>query len=140
MPGVACVTGATGFLASELVAQLLSRDYSVRATVRPLSNTAKVACLRNLPGAFSALTLHGYGTLLDGRLGSGPAVMVAGYSSMEGCIDGSESMVTLANTTVNCADAHLRPEGVLYAELRTRRGDCECGCQSKGRRRGHDGG
>ena len=29
---VACVTGATGFLASELVAQLLARGYTVQAT------------------------------------------------------------------------------------------------------------
>ena len=48
---VACVTGASGFLASELVAQLLERGYRVHATVRSLANTGRNACLLNLPGA-----------------------------------------------------------------------------------------
>ena len=38
MPGIACVTGASGFLASELVAQLLGKGYRVQATVRSLAN------------------------------------------------------------------------------------------------------
>ena len=48
---IACVTGATGFLASELVAQLLERGYRVHATVRSLANAERNACLLNLPGA-----------------------------------------------------------------------------------------
>ena len=48
---IACVTGATGFLASELVAQLLERGYHVHATVRSLGNTARNACLHDLPHA-----------------------------------------------------------------------------------------
>ena len=48
---IACVTGATGFLASELVAQLLGRGYRVHATVRSLANAERNACLLDLPGA-----------------------------------------------------------------------------------------
>ena len=48
---IACVTGATGFLASELVAQLLGRGYRVHATVRSLANAERNACLLELPGA-----------------------------------------------------------------------------------------
>ena len=36
-----CVTGATGFFASELVAQLLGHGYHVRATVRSFANTER---------------------------------------------------------------------------------------------------
>ena len=43
------VTGASGFLASHIVLQLLERgDYMVRGTVRSLKNDKKVAPLRNL--------------------------------------------------------------------------------------------
>lgn len=48
---IACVTGATGFLASELVAQLLGRGYRVHATVRSLANSERNGCLFDLPGA-----------------------------------------------------------------------------------------
>ena len=51
MRPIACVTGATGFLASELVAQLLERGYRVHATVRSLANAERNACLLDLPGA-----------------------------------------------------------------------------------------
>ena len=44
----AAVTGASGFLASELVAQLLQRDYKVKATVRSL---ARAEHLTKLPSA-----------------------------------------------------------------------------------------
>lgn len=43
------VTGASGFLASHVVKQLLeSGEYMVRGTVRSLANEKKVAPLRNL--------------------------------------------------------------------------------------------
>ena len=60
------VTGGTGFLASELVAQLLSRGYRVRATVRSLSDARRLACLRELPGAAGRLTLHEAELLMEG--------------------------------------------------------------------------
>ena len=61
-----CVTGATGFLASELVAQLLSRGHNVRATVRSLANRERNTCLTSLPGAAERLTLHEADLLHDG--------------------------------------------------------------------------
>lgn len=43
------VTGASGFLASHIVLQLLERgEFMVRGTVRSLKNDKKVAPLRNL--------------------------------------------------------------------------------------------
>jgi len=52
-----CVTGASGFIASHLVAQLLARGYHVRGTVRRSSDAAATAHLRALPGAASRLSL-----------------------------------------------------------------------------------
>lgn len=63
---VAAVTGATGFLASELVAQLLGRGFAVRATVRSLADASRLACLRELPGADGQLTLLEANLLDDG--------------------------------------------------------------------------
>lgn len=48
MSTTACVTGATGYLATELIAQLLSKGYRVRATVR---SVAKASSLLALKGA-----------------------------------------------------------------------------------------
>lgn len=40
------VTGATGYLGSNVVKSLLDRGYSVRGTVRSLANKAKIAHLQ----------------------------------------------------------------------------------------------
>ena len=50
------VTGASGFLASELIAQLLSSGYRVRGTVRSLE-PSKIFHLLALPGAKTNLAL-----------------------------------------------------------------------------------
>ena len=56
---VAVVTGATGFVASELVKQLLEKGYTVRGTVRSLHNESKVQHLERLGKALPGqLTLH----------------------------------------------------------------------------------
>ena len=62
---IACVTGATGFLASELVAQLLERGYRVHATVRSLANAERNACLLDLPGATADTLVLFEADLLD---------------------------------------------------------------------------
>ena len=62
---IACVTGATGFLASELVAQLLERGYRVHATVRSLANAKRNACLLDLPGATADTLVLFEADLLD---------------------------------------------------------------------------
>ena len=54
---IACVTGATGFLAGELVSQLLSSGYTVQATVRSLKDLGKTQHLHDLPHANSNLHL-----------------------------------------------------------------------------------
>lgn len=42
------VTGGSGFVATELISQLLVQGYAVHTTVRSLQNTAKVSCLQDL--------------------------------------------------------------------------------------------
>jgi len=51
------VTGAGGFLASELVAQLLAKGVRVRGTVRSLADATRTAHLRALPRAGELLEL-----------------------------------------------------------------------------------
>lgn len=51
MPGTVCITGASGFIASHMVAQLLAKGYTVKGTVRDASDEAKTSHLRALPGA-----------------------------------------------------------------------------------------
>ena len=51
------VTGASGYLGSHCVKQLLDQGYKVRGTVRSLSNEAKVQPLRDLQGAEKNLEL-----------------------------------------------------------------------------------
>ena len=52
-----CVTGASGFIASRLVADLLQQGYRVRGTVRDASQAAKYSFLTELPGATDRLEL-----------------------------------------------------------------------------------
>ena len=59
-----CVTGASGFVGSQIVVDLLERGYQVCATVRDPSNTEKYGFLLDLPGAREGLTLH-RGQLLE---------------------------------------------------------------------------
>ncbi|GFP92398.1 tetraketide alpha-pyrone reductase 1 [Phtheirospermum japonicum] len=57
MGKVVCVTGASGYIASWLVKLLLHRGYSVKATVRNLSDPKKVEHLVALEGAEERLKL-----------------------------------------------------------------------------------
>lgn len=51
MAHTAVVTGGTGYLATELIKQLMDRGYNVRATVRSLASTATLENLaKALPG------------------------------------------------------------------------------------------
>lgn len=49
----ACVTGATGYVASELIRQLLSRGYAIKATVRCPTDSPRLQYLRDLAGSGS---------------------------------------------------------------------------------------
>lgn len=51
------VTGASGYIGSHLVSQLLDAGYTVHATVRSLQNDAKVAPLRALSASADRLRL-----------------------------------------------------------------------------------
>jgi nucleoside-diphosphate-sugar epimerase len=59
------VTGASGYVATHCVQQLLEQGYSVRGTVRSLKNEAKVKPLRDLKNAQGLLELV-EADLLDG--------------------------------------------------------------------------
>ena len=52
-----CVTGASGFIASHIVCDLLARGYRVRGTVRNPDRKADLAFLASLPGAAERLEL-----------------------------------------------------------------------------------
>jgi len=52
-----CVTGASGFIASYVIRELLDNGYTVRATVRGLTKGNKYEYLTSLPGAAERLEL-----------------------------------------------------------------------------------
>ena len=57
MSSVVCITGASGYIASHIVAQCLEKGMTVRATVRDPTAAEKVDHLKLLPGASERLTL-----------------------------------------------------------------------------------
>ena len=71
MATLCAVTGASGFLASELIAQLLERGFTVRGTVRSLEDPRKTDHLTALPGAAERLTLF-EADVLDGAAAFAP--------------------------------------------------------------------
>ncbi|KAL0425654.1 UNVERIFIED_CONTAM: Cinnamoyl-CoA reductase 1 [Sesamum radiatum] len=70
MGKVVCVTGASGYIASWLVKLLLLRGYTVKATVRNLSDPQKVAHLTALEGADERLHLYEASLLEEGSFDS----------------------------------------------------------------------
>ncbi|CAM6100127.1 unnamed protein product [Calypogeia fissa] len=64
------VTGATGFVASYLVKDLLKRGYNVRGTVRNPDDVSKVGFLLDLPGAKERLKLYKADLLDEGSFHS----------------------------------------------------------------------
>lgn len=63
-PMVVCVTGASGFIASHIVKQMLERGHTVRGTVRDALDSRKTEHLMALPGAAERLKLFS-ATLLE---------------------------------------------------------------------------
>ncbi|MQL72393.1 hypothetical protein Taro_004761, partial [Colocasia esculenta] len=63
---VACVTGASGYIASWLVKLLLEKGYTVRATVRDLGDPSKTEHLCQLEGASERLHLFKANLLQEG--------------------------------------------------------------------------
>lgn len=60
------VTGASGFIASHIVRELLERGYTVRGTVRSVADITKTDFLAALPGAQERLTLVEADLMIDG--------------------------------------------------------------------------
>ena len=56
--GKVLVTGATGYVASHLIKELLQRGYEVVGTVRSLAKKEKYAYLLDLPHAKERLTFR----------------------------------------------------------------------------------
>jgi len=56
--GTVLVTGASGYIASHIIKELLQRGYHVVGTVRSLANQAKYAFLYELPNAKEHLELR----------------------------------------------------------------------------------
>ncbi|XP_057810812.1 phenylacetaldehyde reductase-like isoform X2 [Salvia miltiorrhiza] len=67
---VVCVTGASGYVASWLVKLLLHRGYTVKATVRNLSDPSKTEHLKALEGAEERLELFEADLLQEGSFDS----------------------------------------------------------------------
>ncbi|XP_042061383.1 phenylacetaldehyde reductase-like isoform X2 [Salvia splendens] len=70
MEKVVCVTGASGYIASWLIKLLLQRRYTVKATVRNLRDSSKVAHLTSLEGANEKLRLYEADLLEEGSFDS----------------------------------------------------------------------
>lgn len=68
---VVCVTGASGYIASWIVKQLLQRGYTVKASVRDPDNPKKTEHLRALDGANERLQLFKANLLEEGAFDSG---------------------------------------------------------------------
>jgi len=68
-----CVTGASGYIASWLVKLLLHRGYSVKASVRDLSDPKKTEHLHALEGAKDRLQLFKANLLEEGSFDAGVA-------------------------------------------------------------------
>jgi len=60
------VTGASGFIASHIIRELLERGYTVRGTLRRLEDRSKFDFLATLPGASERLTLVEADLMIDG--------------------------------------------------------------------------
>ncbi|KAK4488610.1 hypothetical protein RD792_004377 [Penstemon davidsonii] len=67
---VVCVTGASGYVASWLVKLLLDHGYTVKATVRSLSDPSKVGHLKALEGAKERLHLFEANLVEEGSFDS----------------------------------------------------------------------
>lgn len=104
-----CVVGASGFVGSHVAAELLSRGYNVKGTLRNASSEAAEWLLEQLPAQATAsaqLSLHSADiadkdSLLEAMQGCTGVVMCAGVEQQDlGTIN---LMVGAANNVADCA-------------------------------------
>lgn len=104
-----CVIGVSGFVGSHVAAELLSRGYNVKGTLRNASSEASQWLLEQLPAQATAsaqLSLHSADiankdSLLEAMQGCTGVVMCAGVEQQDlGTID---LMVGAANNVADCA-------------------------------------
>jgi nucleoside-diphosphate-sugar epimerase len=81
---IACVTGASGYLGTELTSQLLNLNYHVRGTVRDPSNEKKTKHLRLLPFANERLKLI-------------KADLLGGADAFTECVEGADILFHTAS-------------------------------------------
>lgn len=105
MAHTAVVTGALGFVATELVKQLLNKGYSVRATCRSMADADRIETLlalgRALPGA---LTLHEADLLTEGSFDE--AVKVRRRQRLGGHADQARTPHPHAHTSPTTVTRH----------------------------------
>ncbi|XP_010557804.1 PREDICTED: cinnamoyl-CoA reductase 1-like [Tarenaya hassleriana] len=89
---VVCVTGASGFIASWVVKLLLSRGYTVRATVRDLGDPTKTDHVLTLEGAKERVQLFKADLLEEG--------------SFDAAIDGCEGVFHIASPVTMSSKDH----------------------------------
>lgn len=98
------VTGASGYLGAHCVQQLLSRNYTVRGTVRSLANLSKVQPLLDLSAPFPKNRLQ----LVEADL--------TDAASWFGAVDGCECVLHIASPFPIVADdstIRIAVEGTL---------------------------
>ena len=90
-PSPVLVTGATGYVAAEIVRQLLERGYRVRGTTRDVAAAIASGDLTSLPGADRALELVAADLMIEG--------------SLDGAVEGCEYVMHVASPyALNVAD------------------------------------
>ena len=121
MPPTVLVTGATGYIASELVAQLLDKGYTVVAAAR---NLEKAAFLSQLPGAQERLRavrldlLDGVDTFVSALEGCDAVFHTASPLSGDGeegilkpALNGTNNVMLACSRTPSVKTVVLTPRG-----------------------------
>jgi len=117
-----CVTGASGFIASHIVRELLENGYTVRGTVRSLGNGKTYDELKSLPGASERLELVQADLLSEGSFDNAVAgceyVIHTASPYVIHVKDGQRDLVEPARRgTINVLVACARSESVKKVVL-----------------------
>jgi len=102
---VVCVTGANGFLGSQIVKQCLHAGYRVRATVRNANDTRKTQHLKKLAGAATSLEI------LSAEMG--PEGSTGFHEAIAGCHAVIHTATPFAGSEISTEDVHSAVFGTL---------------------------